>query len=294
MGSADASLRRAVAQERGTTLIEVLVVSVSAIVVALALWAIQDLVVRQTGRVFARVDATQEARIAIETIENRMHSACVSEGVTPIIGGTTAAPQSTGSSVAFISRYGSAARVTPEKHVIALGTDGRLTDTTYANTGGTAPNYTFSTSASSTKVLLENAAAQPGVPVFQYFAYGVAKDASGNAYVDAADNPYVMLLDGTSSLPGGLRTAAGTAVPNGTWPANNPQNVGSPLAATPLSLADARLAAAVKVSLLVSAGGKLGDDPRYTSEATPVTNSIVLRLTPPPADGPLQTVRPCG
>ncbi len=275
--------RRIAGSDDGVTLVELLIVVVTSIVVALALWAIQDLALRQTTRVFARVDATQNARYAMETIENRMHSACVSEGVIPIQSGSTA------TSLSFISKYGSAARLTPEKHLITLNTNGTLTDATYANTAGTAPNWTFASTPSSTVTLVDNVAAMAGTPVFQYYAYGIARDSSGNAYVDAADNPYVMLLDGSSTLPGGLRTSTGASVPVGTMPANSPSTL-----PVPLSVANARIAAAVKIAMVVGAGGKLGTNTRYPQEPISVSNTVVLRLTPPPADGPLQTVRPCG
>ena len=275
--------RRIAGEDHGVTLVELVIVCSTAIICALALWAIQDLALRQTTRVFARVDATQSARFAMETIENRMHSACVSEGVTPILSGSTA------TSLSFVSKYGSAAHLTPEKHVVTLNSNGTLTDSTFANTGGTAPNWTFAPTASSTNTLADNVTAKAGTPVFQYYAYGIARNSSGNAYVDAADNAYVMLLDGTTTLPGGLRTSTGSAVAAGTMPANSPTTL-----PVPLSAANARTAAAVTVTMVVGAGGKLGTNTRYPQEPISVSNSIVLRLTPPPADGPLQTVRPCG
>ena len=271
--------------ERGLSLIELLTVMISAIIVALGFWAIQDMVLRQTNRVFARVDATQSARIAMETLESRMHSACVSEGVTPI------QQNSTGDSIRFISKYGSQARLTPDLHVVTFNpTANTLTDTTFPSNGGVAPNYTFSTTASSTKILADNVSRSGSTPIFQYYAFGEAKDSGGNSYVDAADNPYVMLLDGTSTLPDGLETSTGAAVPAGTKPANSPTTL-----PVPLSAANAKIAAAVNVTMVVGAGGKLGDNTNYSStEPTTVQNTIGLRITPPPADGPLQTVRPCG
>ena len=275
--------RRIAGDEDGLTLIELLVVITTSIVVALALWAIQDLTLRQTTRVFARVGGTQQARLAMETIESRLHSACVSEGVTPVQQGSTA------TSVSFISRYGSAARLTPEKHTIALNTGtGALTDVTFPYTTGAAPNYQFSSTASQTRTLLDNASAKPGTPVFRYFAYGVARDSSGNAYKDAAGNDYVMLLDGSSTLPNGLTTSGGSPVPAGTLPANSPTTL-----PTPLSAANARNTAGIAVTLVVGAAGGLGDNPRYTDERITVSNAVSLRLTPVPSDGPLQTVRPC-
>ena len=42
-----------------------------------ALFAFQDVTLRQTTRVFAKVDATQRARTTMELIETRLHSSCV-------------------------------------------------------------------------------------------------------------------------------------------------------------------------------------------------------------------------
>ena len=39
-------------------------------------------------------------------------------------------------------------------------------------------------------------------PVFQYFAYQEAPNGTGGYYTDGAGNPYMMLLDGTTSVPG--------------------------------------------------------------------------------------------
>lgn len=140
-------------EEGGFTLVELLVVIIIAIVTTLALFAFQDLALRQSTQVFARVDATQEARQAIERIETRLHSACIAEDVTPIRAGSTT------QSLSFVSRFGSAASLTPEKHTIALsGTS--LVDSTYAYTGtDSTGKWVFSGTPSSSVKLLSNVTA---------------------------------------------------------------------------------------------------------------------------------------
>ena len=104
--------------------------------------------------------------------------------------------------------------------MIAL-TGGNLVDTTYPRTGGTAPNWTFSSTPIADEGRSSTARPQSGsTPFFQYFPYGTARDSSGNAYLDSAGNPYVMLLDGAGTLPSGVTTSSGGAVPAGTIPAN--------------------------------------------------------------------------
>ena len=164
---------------------------------------------RQTNRVFAKVDATQQARTTMATIESRLQSSCVAESVTPIQSG------STGTSLSFVSKYGSAASLIPEKHTISLNTGtGVLTDTvSQVNAVGTSPNWTFSSTPSSTRVLLDHVAQISGTPLFRYFRYDIARDSGGNAYLDAAGNTYMILLDGTGTLPTGMTTSTGGSVP---------------------------------------------------------------------------------
>ena len=275
-----AATRRLAADEGGFTLIELLVTMAAGLVVAGALFAIQSLALFESGRVFARVDATQQARTTMETIASRLHSSCVADGVTPIQAG------STGSSLGFISKYGSAATLIPEKHVISLAS-GTLADATYPKTGGTAPNWTFSSTPSSTRTLLGSAAQSGSAPVFRYYPYGVARDSAGNAFLDSAGNPYVMLLDGSSTLPSGVTNSSGGSVPAGTIPANSPT-----VLATPLSATDAKTASAVRVTLLVNPSGAMGGNANY-SEGTTFSDTMVLRLTPPPSDRNPQLVSPC-
>ncbi len=176
--------------------------------------------------------------------------------------------------------------------MIAL-TGGNLVDSTFPRTGGTSPNWTFSATPSQTRILVEGVSQSGSTPLFQYFPYGTARDSSNNAYLDSAGNPYVMLLDGAGTLPTGVTTSSGGAVPAGTIPANSPSplpmNTGSPPG---LSSANARLASAVRVTMVVEPSGQATSS-RY-DEATTFSDTFVLRLTPPAADRNPQTVIACG
>ncbi len=296
---ARAVLRRIRTDESGFTLTELLVVLLCSIVVALALFAFQDLTLRQTTRVFAKVDATQRARAAMGLIETRLRSSCVSENVTPIQPYDASKPTlgSTDNQIAFVSKFGSAASLTPELHVINWTQDagkptGSLIDRTYPVTGGTAPNWTFSSTASASRVLLDHAARVGTTPIFRYYKYGIAADQTGNQYLDAAGNPFMILLDGTATLPTGVTTSAGGAVPANTIPYNSAADRSRAPATSGLSAADAKLISAVTITLEAGAAGKLGDN---TTIENPVTmqDTVVLRLTPVPSEGNLPTVPPC-
>jgi Tfp pilus assembly protein PilE len=276
---------RLASEEGGFTLVELLVVIIIAIVTTLALFAFQDLALRQSTKVFAKVDATQEARQAIERIETRLHSACVAEDVTPIQTGSTT------KSLNFISKFGSAASVTPELHKIVLsGTS--LTDGTYAVAGGSSPNWTFSGTASSTVRLLSNVSATGSTGIFTYYKYGPAQDSSGNAYVDSAGNPFYILLDGTTTLPSGLKTSGGASVPAGTLPANSVP-IASASQAGGLTAQDAQDTAAVGITFKVGADGSLGTNSIAATSPITVSDTVVLRITPVPSDNNQGVPAPC-
>jgi type II secretory pathway pseudopilin PulG len=283
-------------EESGMTLIELLVAMVLGIIVTGALYMVLVTALHQTSRVFSRVDATQRSRLAMENIENLLHSSCVSESVTPIQGVSTPQGGSTATTLTFLSKYGGGATITPVLHKITLS-GGSLVDTTYnVATGATAPNWTFQSTAAGTRTLLTNVTAPSGTSMFQYFAYQTAADASGNAYQDEAGNPYLMLLDGTTSLPSGSYTSAGVSVPAGTVPANSPT-----LLPVPLSDADADSASEVLISMNVGpGGGRLNTSTvpsaqgNFSDTYATVTDAVVLRLTPVVSDGSdNQEVTPC-
>lgn len=242
--------------EDGFSLVELLVAMVAGVVVLSALFTILDVTSHQTTRTLTKVDATQRARTTFESIANELHSACLTDGITPIQTG------SGDSSLSFASAYGNAASPTPVEHQLTFSSSsGTLTDTTYAVASGTAPNWTFSTTASSTTTLLTNVSQSGTTPVFQYFAYQEPMN-GGSPYTDGAGNAYEMLLDGTNAVPG-----------TSTIPAADPLT-------TPLSSTDASSAAEVIITLVVGAGGGTGENTNLATANQTVSNSIILRLTP--------------
>lgn len=161
--------------EGGFTLIELLVVMVTGVLVTSALFTILDVTLRQTTRTFSRVDATQRARTALETIEQELHSSCIANDAAPIIDGSSA------TSVSFWNQYGMAAAPVPVKHTIAFNSSaGTLVDSTYPVTppDDQIPPWTASSTASRVNTLLTNVAQSGSTPVFQYFA--LSSDGSSN------------------------------------------------------------------------------------------------------------------
>jgi prepilin-type N-terminal cleavage/methylation domain-containing protein len=261
-------------EERGYSLVELLVVMAAGTVVMATLFTMLDVTLRQTTRTFTKVSATQAARTTFERIENELHSACVASATTPIQGGANGSQDSDANNLVFVSYYGTAANPTPLEHKISFSA-GTLIDYTYGVTGGNAPNWTFSPTASSTTMLLPNVASSGTIAVFQYFAY--------EPYVDSAGNTDMMLMDGTSPVPG-------------TTPLTNPDPLPT---ATGMSASDAQQTAEVVITLQVGADVKPGEaggqlNSTLSDTKATLTDSIVLRfVTTPNQAGSDATFGPC-
>lgn len=273
-----ARLRR----QEGFTLVELLAAMAAGGVVMAGMVTVISVTLRQTTYTYTRVDATERARVALAHIEDELHSACFVNGVQPIVsGGTQGAQLSDPNNLVFVSQYGTSANPTPVEHKITYDpTKHTLTEYTYTVTGNpTNPQqWTYAAKPISTagRLILTNVWPIPipnttnNKPVFQYFAY--------EPYTDVNGNQATMLLDGSASVPGT------TNLPNP-----------DPLSTSPsLSQTDAGTTAEVMVNLLVGAAGGSMENTNLTSASDPVTDSIVLRFTPPPnAGGNNQNPGPC-
>lgn len=155
--------------EQGTTLTELVIGLAAGAVVFAALSTAIVVSMHSTSRITAHVDANQRARIALNKVVGQLHSACVAPQIAPVLAG------STGTELIFLHQTGSAVAPTPVKSRILLeGTT--LWQLDYASTGGTAPEWTFSGTASPATQLLTNL--QPTPPstwIFGYYAYANGK-----------------------------------------------------------------------------------------------------------------------
>jgi hypothetical protein len=235
------ALARILPGESGYSIVELLaVLSVSTVVIA-ALFVMIDVTLHQGTRTISRIDATQHARTELEQIVNELHSACLYGDSTPIDAG------STGTTLLFTSAYGNAIQPTPVQHQLTFNAaTGKLTDT--------ATGYTY----------LTNVSQKTGVPVFQYFAYQEPLNSQGQPYTDGNGNPYMMLLDGTTAVPG-----------TSTIPTPQPL-------ATPLTSTSAPTAVEVVITLVAGAQGGTFENTNIADAQDTVSDSVVLRLTPAP------------
>jgi hypothetical protein len=255
-------------REEGVTLIELVVAMAAGMIVLFALTTIMTVSLHQTQNTFTKVDATRQARTAMATIENELHSACVDGGA------NGDQPIQTGSDVnnlVFISFVGTSANPTPVWHQLTFhpgtGTSGTLTDTTYAVTG-TAPNWARATTPAPTTVTLLTNVAQVGTtPAFQYYAYQ-------SVYTDpTTQDAFWIVPDGSNPNPG-----APTATPPNT-PLSAPAGTG-------LSAAAADSTVEVVVNLLVGATAENLNNQSLHSLDDAVTDTVSLRFTTPPDYAP--------
>jgi hypothetical protein len=154
-----------VRDQRGVTIIELVVSTLAGMTVFLGLTMVVLGAMHQTNRVSKHVHATQDARTVLNRIVTELHSACVSADVAPI------QEKSSGSSMTFVYQTGSAAALTPVLRQVTLS-GGNLTLSTYNSTSGSTPKWTFSSTPASTRTLLTGVSAvSEAVPLFRYYKY---------------------------------------------------------------------------------------------------------------------------
>jgi prepilin-type N-terminal cleavage/methylation domain-containing protein len=169
------TLRSVGHDERGFTLIELLVAMVTGLVVSGALFAILEVSLHQTSRLADRVEADQTGRIAMTRVIDALHSTCISPEFRPIQSGSSA------TELKFITAYSSEATIplsAVTEHVIKWEKEsgketGLLTDSSRTATGGSWPKYTFSGTATTTRLASNIGAPQEESKsvVFHYYKY---------------------------------------------------------------------------------------------------------------------------
>jgi hypothetical protein len=165
-------LRQTARDERGMTLVEVLVATATGVVIMLGIITAMIMTMRQVQRVSTHVEANQRARLTMSKIVDQLHSACIAYDIPPI------RPESTATMLSFIHQAGSGVSLTPVLSKISLsGTT--LSQSNYPYASGTAPSWTFSGTASSTEQLLTGVSAvSTGAPIFSYYGYSGGEIAS--------------------------------------------------------------------------------------------------------------------
>lgn len=160
------SLRRLKEDQRGTTIMELLIGMSMGTLVMLGLTGMVLLSMQSTAQVSKRVDSTQRARLTLTRLVDQLHSACIAPKISPI------QKESTATSLRFVHANGSAVSPVPTLSVISLSGE-NLTQTDYAWKEGNAPFWTFKTTPTGTTTLMTKVKAIPGRAVFSYYGYSL-------------------------------------------------------------------------------------------------------------------------
>ncbi len=178
--------------DRGLTLIELLVSMLMATVVIGALLTILQISTKQATLVSDRVQTNQLGRTAMTRVVDELRSGCLAAGFSPI------QEKSSENELIFRNAYSSEAVIPNAKEAKTAGTGAfehqivwspsakTLTDYTYKSTSGEGSEFKFpeitsnhSNATPTTGVLLANNVTQTGTtPIFQYYKYAKASSSS--------------------------------------------------------------------------------------------------------------------
>jgi Tfp pilus assembly protein PilW len=191
----------AIRDERGTTLVELLVGLSIGLVVLSALTLVVVVTLRGSARVGARVDATQNGRVAVANVMEELHSACVAPKVAPIQAG------SDGTTLRFIRATPSeGGAVAPEPTLTEIKlAGGVLTQYDYAVTGGTSPEWTFSETAETRRLMTKVSPVAPSSSIFSYYTYengSLAETTPGAALDSELASTVVQVSVALTTAPG--------------------------------------------------------------------------------------------
>jgi hypothetical protein len=159
-------LREAARDERGMTLVEVLVATATGVVIMLGITTAMIISMRQVQRISTHVEANQRARMTMSKIVDQLHSACIAYDIPPIRSDSTA------TTLSFVHQAGSGVSLTPVLSKISL-TGTTLSQSNYPYSSGTAPAWVFNGTASSPpeQLLTGVSPASIGAPIFSYYGY---------------------------------------------------------------------------------------------------------------------------
>jgi prepilin-type N-terminal cleavage/methylation domain-containing protein len=189
--------KRVIHAELGFTLIELIVAMALGTFVSLAGLSFLIFTTNDVSRISERVHVDQTARVALERVMLRLHTACVAPSVEPV------QVKSNENTLKFISESGEKSELSEIKlHEIIFakpsGTKkGTLVEKIYepskaTNTGSS--QYTFKTTPMSTITLLtgikNSESSGEAIPVFRYYRYYKASDPLPTGYTTT---PYQLL-----------------------------------------------------------------------------------------------------
>ena len=205
-----ARLRHRLADQRGFTIVEVMLTCVLTLIVTGTSLAVLDRAYRHNAEVQQRTESLQTARATVDDLVRRLRSqVCLNSTTPPVVAAS-------GQSVTFYSDYSDAVPTAyPERHVISLNsTTGVLTDARYTSTTGLVDSYTLR----DTRLIARNVSQVGAAPLLQFYGYDTATPPAATralntntVAVTADELPNVARIVVTLSARAGGKSAAKTA-----------------------------------------------------------------------------------
>ena len=162
-------MRRRLRDERGFTLVELLVAMSLALVVSTATLALVIVSGHLSSNYQDRIDANQQGRVAMERITQALNSSCVASSITPVLAGSSP------TQIWFYTSNTDAPEITPSEDTLSIVSNSLLL-TTYP-VSGSAGTWTLNSSGGGTNFTLLPYAGLATVngtastPLFQYYSY---------------------------------------------------------------------------------------------------------------------------
>jgi hypothetical protein len=168
-----ARLRR---EERGQSVVELLVAMSIGMATIVAVFGLVDLAMKQTGDTQGRIQANRAGRLALDTITRALRSQVCRDGATPAVA------QADGTSITFYADFSDGAppayQRIQKRRVRYDATTRRLWEDTWLPTGA-APIAYPATPTRSTVLADGIVPATAGAPIFTYYAYTAGNTTTG-------------------------------------------------------------------------------------------------------------------
>jgi type II secretory pathway component PulJ len=174
-------------EERGMTLIEMLVALAIGMLICLAAFSLIDFTVRRSGEITGRVDATQRGRLALDNITRQLRSqVCLPNGTPPMFSRTGNVTDNSNATFFVDLSNGAIATQAPELHTLSFdAANRRIVESDYADTLPADPTKSPAYATVTRKrTLLSDVVQNGATPVFTYYTFGGTQLASP---VPAAD-----------------------------------------------------------------------------------------------------------
>jgi prepilin-type N-terminal cleavage/methylation domain-containing protein len=160
-------VRRVVRDERGFTMVELLVVMMSLGVIVAGAMSLMQIVVRQGNGVATRTDAMQRGRLVLDDVTRQLRSqVCLNEGTGSLVAGSQ-------DSVTFYADLSDGTGVPARRTLTYEPTTRRIRETVYQGTRQTTFGpVSFPTQPTRDRILLSGVVRDGSAPFFTYYRFG--------------------------------------------------------------------------------------------------------------------------